>query len=68
MWDKAKAPIDASDPFRHENFFLYHVRYTLICYPNHNRDGGSAPPKARRIHKNDIEQWRLYAKDVSLLP
>jgi hypothetical protein len=68
MRDKAKAPIDASDPFRKENFFLYHVRYTLICYPNHSRDEGSALPKTREIHKNGIEAWYPYAKDGFLVP
>jgi hypothetical protein len=68
VWDKAKAPIDASDPFRAKNFFLYHVRYTLICYPNHSRDGESALPKARQIHKNGIEAWYPDEKGGFLAP
>jgi len=41
---------------------------TLIYYLNHSRDGESALPQTRKIHKNDIEAWYPDAKDGFLVP
>ena len=48
--------------------FFFIMAVTLLYYLSHSRDGESAPPQARQIHKNGIERWYSYTKDSFLPP
>ena len=47
---------------------FFSMSVTSFYGSNHSRGGGTAPPEARKIHKNDIERWRPQLKNDSLPP